>query len=76
MGGHELNHASRLSLRSGKPYVLEKRYVLLTSSILKSRHNLISLIFLYKSYSVATPRYPRPLLLENYMCNIALMPDL
>jgi hypothetical protein len=42
----------------------------LTSSI------LISLIFSYKLYFVATPRHPKPLPLENHVRIIALTPDL
>jgi hypothetical protein len=48
----------------------------LTLSILKSVHTLISLIFSYKLYSVATPGHPEPLLLENHVHIIALTPDL
>ena len=48
----------------------------LTSSILKSVHTLVSLIFSYKLYSVATPGHPEPLLLENHVHIIALTPDL
>ena len=36
----------------------------------------ISPVFSYKSYSVATPRHPEPLLLENHVRIIALTPDL
>jgi hypothetical protein len=39
-------------------------------------HTLISLIFSYKSYSVATPRHIEPLSLKNHVCIIALTPDL
>ena len=48
----------------------------LTLSILKSIHTLISLIIFYKLYSIATPRYPKPLLLENHVGIVALMPSL
>ena len=37
---------------------------------------LISPIFSYKLYSVATPGHPKPLLLENHVRIIALTPDL
>jgi hypothetical protein len=47
-----------------------------TSSILKSVRTLISPIFSYKLYSVATLGHPDPLLLENYIRIIALTPDL
>lgn len=30
----------------------------------------------YKLYSVATPRHPKPLLLENRIYNVALTPNL
>jgi hypothetical protein len=48
----------------------------LTLSILKSVYTLISPIFFYKLYSVATPGYPKPLLLENYVRIVALTPNL
>ena len=48
----------------------------LTSSILKSVHILISPIFSYKLYSVATSGHPEHLLLENHVYVIALTPDL
>ena len=66
----------RLSLRSGKPYVPEKIIGTLTSNILKSIHTLISLIFSYKLYSVATLGHPETLPLENHVRIIALTPDL
>jgi hypothetical protein len=56
--------------------VPEKIIGTLTSSISKSVHILISPIFSYKLYSVATPGQPEPLLLENHVCIIMLMPDL
>jgi hypothetical protein len=56
--------------------VPEKMIGTLTSSILKSVHTSISSIFSYKLYSMATPRHPEPLLLENHVCIIALTPDL
>jgi hypothetical protein len=56
--------------------VLEKIIGTLTLSILKSVHTLIFPIFSYKLYSVATSRHPKLLLLENYVCIIALMSDL
>jgi hypothetical protein len=43
----------------------------LTLSILKSVHTLISYIFFYNLYSIATPGYPIPLLLENYIRIVA-----
>jgi hypothetical protein len=54
----------------------EKIIGTLTSSILKSVHILISLIFSYKLYSIATPRHPKPFSLENHIYIIALTPDL
>jgi hypothetical protein len=33
-------------------------------------------IFSYKLYSMATPRHPKPLLLENHVCIIAFTPNL
>ena len=39
-------------------------------------HTLISPIFSYKLYSVATPGHPKPLPLENHVRIIALTPDL
>jgi hypothetical protein len=54
----------------------EKIIGTLTSSILKSVHTLISPIFSYKLYSVATPGHPKPLPLENHVRIIALTPDL
>jgi hypothetical protein len=39
-------------------------------------YTLISPIFSYKLYSVATPGYPKPLLLENHVRIIALTPNL
>jgi len=59
-------------LRNGKPYVPEKMIGILTLSILKSVHTLISLIFSYKLYSMATPGHFKPLLLENHVRIIAL----
>ena len=35
-------------------------------------HTLISLIFLYKLCFVATLKYSKPFLLENYVCIVAL----
>jgi hypothetical protein len=55
--------------------VPEKIIGTLTLSILKSVHTSISPIFSYKLYSVTTPGHPKPLLLENYVCIIALTPD-
>jgi hypothetical protein len=37
---------------------------------------MISLIFLHKSCSLATPKYSEPLLLENYIRVVTLMSDL
>jgi hypothetical protein len=48
----------------------------LTLSISKSVHLSISPIFLHKSYSTATPKHPSPLLPENYICIVALTPNL
>jgi hypothetical protein len=48
----------------------------LTSNILKSAYTLISPISFYKLCSVATPRHPEPLLLENHVRIVALTPDL
>jgi hypothetical protein len=56
--------------------VPEKMIGTLTSSILKSVHTLISPIFSYKLYSVATPGYPKSLLLENHVRIVALTLDL
>jgi hypothetical protein len=39
-------------------------------------HTLISLIVFYKLYSVATPRQPKPLILENRIYIVAVTPDL
>jgi hypothetical protein len=39
-------------------------------------HTLISPMFPYKLYSVATPGQPEPILLENHVRIVALMPDL
>jgi len=52
--------------------VPEKMIGTLTSSILKSVHTLISPIFSYKLYSVATPGHPEPLPLEIHVRIIAL----
>jgi hypothetical protein len=56
--------------------MLEKMISTLTLSILKSIYTLISLIFSYKLYSVATPEYLKSILLENHVCIIALTLDL
>jgi hypothetical protein len=56
--------------------VPEKIIGTLTLSILKSVHTLISPIFSYNLYSVATPGHPKPFLLENYGRIVALTPDL
>jgi len=45
----------------------EKIIGTLTLSILKSVYTLISLIFSYKLYFIATLGYPKPLLLENHV---------
>ncbi len=47
-----------------------------TSHSLELSLVLISLIFSYKLYSVATPKHPAPLLLENHVRIVALRPDL
>jgi hypothetical protein len=47
-----------------------------TSSISKSIHALTSSIILHKSYSAATPDHPRLLFQENYVCIVAVTPDL
>ena len=49
---------------------------ILTLSTSKSIHKSISLISLYMSHFIATPKYLEPLLLENYIYVIALAPDL
>ena len=54
----------------------EKIIGTLTLGILKSIHTSISPITFYKSYSIATPGHPKPLLLENHARIVALMPDL
>jgi hypothetical protein len=36
----------------------------------------MSLIFLYNSYSIAIPKYSRPLLLKIYVCVVALTRNL
>jgi hypothetical protein len=56
--------------------VPEKITGTLTSSISKSMHTLISPMFPYKLYSVATPGQPEPILLENHVRIVALMPGL
>ena len=48
----------------------------LTLSIPKSVYISLPLIFIYKSYSVTTPKHSKPLLLENYVYIVALAPDL
>ena len=48
----------------------------LTSSISKSMHTSISPIYLHKSYSVATPEHSELLPPENFVCIVALTPDL
>ena len=48
----------------------------LTCSILKSMDTLISPIIFYKLCSVATPKHPKRLLLENRIYIVALTPDL
>jgi hypothetical protein len=54
----------------------EKVIGTLTLSNLNSVHTLISPIFSYKLYSVATLGHPEPLLLENHVRIIGLTPDL
>ena len=54
----------------------KKKIATLTLSILKTCHTLISSIIFWKLYSVATPGYPKPLLLENHVRIVTLTPDL
>jgi hypothetical protein len=56
--------------------VLEKMIGTLTLSILKSIYTSISLIIFVKLYSVTTLEHPEPLLLENHVRIVALIPDL
>jgi hypothetical protein len=56
--------------------MLEKIISTLTLSILKSMHTLISLIFSYKLYFIATLKHLKPFLLENHIRIIAFMLDL
>jgi hypothetical protein len=58
------------------PCVPEKIIGTLTLSILKSIYTSILLIIYYDLYSVATPRHPKSLLLENHVRIVALAPDL
>jgi hypothetical protein len=58
------------------PYVPEKIIGTLTLSILKSMHTSISLVMFRELYSIATPRYSKPLPLENHVRIVALKPDL
>jgi hypothetical protein len=39
-------------------------------------YTLISFIIFYKLYSIASPRYPEPLLLENHIHIVTFTPDL
>src|SRR5438105_4845832 len=55
------------ALRSEKPAVPRKTIGTLTLNIYDFLHTLMSLIFLYKSYSIAVPKYSRPLLLKIYV---------
>jgi hypothetical protein len=48
----------------------------LTFSTPKSKHKLISLISMYMLRFIATPKHLELLLPKNYICIIALMPDL
>jgi len=48
----------------------------LTLNILKSVHTLIPPIIFYKLSSVATPRHPEPLPLENHVHIVAFTPNL
>ena len=48
----------------------------LTLNILKSVHTSNYPILFSKLYTVATPEHSRPLLLENYIYDIALAPNL
>ena len=63
-------------MRAEKTGVPKKIVGTLTLSILKSVHTSISPIFFYKLCSVATPRRPDPLLLENHVGIVALTPVL
>jgi hypothetical protein len=56
--------------------MLEKIIGTLTLSILKSIYTLISFIFSYKLYSIATFKYFKSIPLENHVRIIALMPNL
>lgn len=58
------------------PAMLRKMMGTLTLNISKSIHTSISLIFLYKSCSVATPEHPEPLPLQNRVCIVAVTPVL
>jgi hypothetical protein len=66
----------RLSLRSEKPTVPRKTIGTLTLGNLNSVYTLIFLLFLYKSYSVATPKCLDPFSLEIYIRIVAFMPVL
>ena len=48
----------------------------LTLSKLNFVQTLISLIILYKLYSIVTPSHPKPFILENYVHIITFRPDL
>jgi hypothetical protein len=48
----------------------------LTLSNLNSMYTLTHFIIFYKSYSAATPQYSKPLPLLNYVCVVALTPNL
>jgi hypothetical protein len=54
------------------------RKIITTLTLSKSNfvHTLTSPIILYKSRSVATLGHPKPLTLENYVCIVALRPNL
>jgi hypothetical protein len=64
------------SLCAEKPCVPKNMIGTLTLSILKFLHTLISIIMFNKLCSVASPRHPKPLPLENHVRIIALTPDL
>jgi len=64
------------SLCAEKSCVPKNMIGALTLSILKSVHTLISIVMFNKLCSVATPRHPKPLLLENRVRIVALTPDL
>jgi hypothetical protein len=58
-----------------KPCVPKKMIGTLTLSILKFAYTLVSPMIFYKLYSVATPKHPKPLPLENHVRIVALTPE-